>query len=100
MSNPHVPSGSDSVPGGESQGNPELQRLKESFLYPKVRYSGEFTPANLVFDANLQEFAGRVAIVCALETGGKITPLEAYQEIRRLWEALDISRRQLFDDVG
>ncbi len=78
---------------------PDTSRLKENFLYPKARYSGEFTPANLVFDANLQEFAARVAIVCALENGGKITPLEAYQEIRRLWEALDISRHQLFEDV-
>ncbi|NJK61060.1 MAG: hypothetical protein HC918_13610 [Oscillatoriales cyanobacterium SM2_1_8] len=77
---------------------PTSERLKEQFLYPKARYAGEFTPANLLFDANLQEFAGRVAIVCALESGGKISPLEAYQEIRRLWEALDISRHQLFDE--
>ncbi|MGQ9866778.1 MAG: DUF7219 family protein [Pseudanabaenaceae cyanobacterium] len=98
MSTPHPPMDSDVVPDGEPQENPDVRRLREDFFYPKARYSGEFTPANLVFDANLQEFAGRVAIVCALENGGKITPLEAYQEIRRLWEALDISRHQLFDD--
>lgn len=28
-----------------------------NFLYPHSRYRGQFTPQNLVFDANLQELA-------------------------------------------
>jgi hypothetical protein len=34
---------------------------KEKFLYPTGKYYGEFTPENLTFNANLQEFAQRVS---------------------------------------
>ena len=50
---------------------------KKRFLYPIGKYYGQFTPENLVFDANLQEFAQRVAYLCGLETNGKITTREA-----------------------
>lgn len=64
---------------------------RESFLTPRARFQGEFTPENLAFDSNLQEFAQRVAYVCALETAGKITPTEAHRRIRVLYEALERS---------
>jgi hypothetical protein len=57
-------------------------------LAPRARFRGEFTPENLAFDANLQEFAHRVAYVCALETAGKIPPGEAHRRIRALYEEL------------
>jgi hypothetical protein len=59
------------------------------FLAPRSRYYGRFTPENLAFNANLQEFALRVNTLCGLETGGKISPLEAYLEIRQLWQRLE-----------
>jgi hypothetical protein len=65
------------------------------FLSPRSRYYGNFSPKNLAFNANLQEFALRVNTVCNLETGGKITPDEAYQEIRKLWQQLDASYEEL-----
>lgn len=65
------------------------------FLYPRSRYYGEFKPEYLVFDANLQEFAQKVTYICSLETGGKILPLEAYEQIRRLWLELEESKEQL-----
>jgi hypothetical protein len=34
---------------------------KESFLYPRGRYYGQVKPENLVFNANLQEFAQKLA---------------------------------------
>ncbi len=68
---------------------------KDSFLNPRASYRGEFSPENLAFDANLQEFTNRISIICALETGGKISPIEAYQQIKDLWNKLDISRKNL-----
>ncbi len=65
------------------------------FLSPRSRYHGKFTPQNLAFDANLQEFAQKVSIICALETGGKLSPEQAYEEIRRLWHRLKTSKKQL-----
>ncbi|MBO1348661.1 MAG: hypothetical protein EBE86_015325 [Hormoscilla sp. GUM202] len=65
------------------------------FLYPRSRYYGEFKPENLIFNANLQEFAQRVNYLCNLETGGKISPEEAYQEIKQLWKQLKRSKKQL-----
>jgi len=66
------------------------------FLSPRSRYYGDFSPKNLAFNANLQEFALRVNTVCGLETGGKITPHDAYREIRKLWQQLAAS----YDALG
>lgn len=65
------------------------------FLYPRSRYYGEFRPEYLVFDANLQEFAQKVTYICSLETGGKIPPVEAYEQIRKLWLELEQSKDRL-----
>jgi hypothetical protein len=68
---------------------------KDEFLYPYTRYRGEFSPENLAFDANLQEFAQRVSYICALETSGKLSQDDAYDRIRDLWKALKRSRKGL-----
>lgn len=70
---------------------------KDQFLHPLGRYRGQFTPENLAFDANLQEFASRVSIICSLETGGKINPEDAYREIKQLWKQLAQSKKELLD---
>lgn len=70
---------------------------KNDFLFPRSKYWGEFSPQNLTFNANLQEFAQRVAFVCSLETGGKISSLEAYKEIKHLWKELKKSKSNLLD---
>jgi len=49
----------------------------------------------IVFEANLQEFANSVGIICGLEAGGRISQAEAYQRIRRLWKQLKHSRKNL-----
>jgi hypothetical protein len=46
---------------------------KQNLLYPRMTYHGKFDPQNLVFNANLQEFAQRVNYICNLETAGKIS---------------------------
>jgi hypothetical protein len=62
---------------------------------PGARYQGDFSPENLAFDSNLQEFAQRVAYVCALETAGKMTPDEAHTRIRDLYETLTRTHKGL-----
>lgn len=47
---------------------------KNSFLYPQSRYYGTLTPEHLTFNTNLQEFSQRVSYICALQTGGKLSP--------------------------
>lgn len=70
-------------------------REKDQFLYPRSSYYGKFTPENLVFNANLQEFAQKVSYICNLETGGKIDQMAAYEQIKILWKQLKASRKQL-----
>ncbi|HLO46918.1 MAG TPA: hypothetical protein VK211_00610 [Kamptonema sp.] len=66
-----------------------------NFLYPKYRYYGDVNPENLVFDANLQEFAHRVSYISALATNGKISLEQAFSDIELLWKELENSKQQL-----
>jgi polyhydroxyalkanoate synthesis regulator phasin len=68
---------------------------KDDFLDPRSRYYGEVKPENLAFNANLQEFANRVTIICGLETNGKMTPDEAYRNMKSLWKQLKRSKKEL-----
>ena len=72
---------------------------KDQFFYPIGRYRGEFTPQQLAFNANLQEFTQRVSIICNLETGGKISADEAYKQIKALWKQLKSSKSALIDTL-
>ena len=65
------------------------------FIYPRSRYYGHVKPENLVFNANLQEFAQRVNYICNLETGGKLSPEESYKQIKALWKDLKRTKKQL-----
>lgn len=68
---------------------------KDNFIYPRGRYYGEVKPENLVFNANLQEFAQRVSYICNLETAGKVSPEEAYEQVKALWQSLKQSKKEL-----
>lgn len=70
---------------------------KERFLYPLGKYYGKFTPQNLAFNANLQEFAQRVSYLCNLESNGKISAEETYHEIKNLWKQLKQSKVEFLD---
>jgi hypothetical protein len=74
------------------------QSSKDRFFYPIGRYHGSFTVEHLAFNANLQEFAQRVSLICALETGGKISTEEAYEQIRALWHSLKKAKGNLLDE--
>lgn len=68
---------------------------KENFFYPRSRYYGQVKPQDLVFNANLQEFTQRVSLICNLQTGGKMTPEEAYYQIKNLWKQLKLTKKGL-----
>ena len=68
---------------------------KNQFLYPYHHYHGKIKPENLVFSANLQEFSQKVGYIIALETNGKISPYQAYKNIKSLWKELKYSKKQL-----
>lgn len=69
----------------------------DNFLYTKAHYRGSISPNNLVFNANLQEFAQRISYIANLETAGKISSQEAYQQISELWHCLDTSYYHLMN---
>ncbi len=72
-----------------------VDQEKDDFLYPRSSYYGQVKPENLVFNANLQEFAQKIGYVCSLETGGKISSLDAYMQIKSLWKELKRSKENL-----
>lgn len=78
--------------------NQESNSSKENFLYPRSSYHGNFSPQNLAFNANLQEFAQQVAYICGLETNGKVTSAEAYDRIKKVWQELKTSKEKLFGE--
>ena len=83
--------------GNQKDGNQKNSGRDQlnQFLTPRSSYHGEFTPQNLAFNANLQEFAQRVSLICSLETGGKVSSVEAYDDIKKLWKELKASKKNL-----
>jgi hypothetical protein len=73
---------------------------KKQFVYPYRTYHGKETLPHLVFDANLQEFSQRVAIISALENGGKLTPEQAYKKLEALWKQLKASKQNILTQVN
>lgn len=68
---------------------------KDQFLYPRSRYRGTFTPQNLAFNANLQEFSQRVSYLCALGSNGKLLPDEVFRQVKQLYKELKSSSKAL-----
>jgi hypothetical protein len=66
-----------------------------NFLYPRYPYRGHFTPEELLFNANLQEFAQRIGYISSLQTSGKISTEDAYEQVRNLWEQLKEAKKEL-----
>ena len=77
----------------------EPDNIKEQFLYPTGKYYGKFTPQNMVFNANLQQFAQQVTYLCGLEANGKISPHDAYEEIKKFYKQLRKSKKELLDNT-
>ncbi|AFZ22394.1 hypothetical protein Cylst_0006 [Cylindrospermum stagnale PCC 7417] len=65
------------------------------FLYPHSSYYGQFKPEYLAFNSHLQEFSQRVSYVCNLQTSGKLSPEDAYTQIKMLWKQLKTAKKQI-----
>ncbi|HLP89952.1 MAG TPA: hypothetical protein VK184_15350 [Nostocaceae cyanobacterium] len=74
--------------------NDFLSELSD-FLYPRSQYYGQFKPEYLVFNSNLQEFSQRVSYICSLQTSGKLSPEDAYAQIKVLWKQLKHTKKNL-----
>lgn len=78
-----------------SSNNSNNRRELDNFLCPRSRYHGEFSPQQLAFNANLQEFAQRIGYISGLQTGGKLSPDEAYNQVKSLYKQLKRSKKGL-----
>ena len=72
-----------------------MDKSLQGYLYPHACYHGLVKPEQLVFNANLQEFAQRVGYISNLHTGGKLSSTDAFQQIHQLWQDLKQSKKQL-----
>lgn len=54
-----------------------------------------FSPEQVLMDANIREFGQAISLICALETGGKLSAEEAYELIRKTWRDLKHSHKLL-----
>lgn len=68
---------------------------KNRFLYPQSRYHGSFRPEHLAFNANLQEFSQRASYISGLLSAGKLSPDQAYRELKSLWKQLKRSKKAM-----
>jgi hypothetical protein len=76
-----------------------FMNIKDQFLNPLASYQGEPSLAQYMFNANLQEFANKVDLLCALQTGDKLSAEDAYAEIRALWKELKLSNKNLLGEL-
>ena len=65
------------------------------FLYPYRSSARAHHPEEIIFDANLQEFAQRVSYIASLEVGGKLSQGDSFRAIEQLWQQLSASHQQL-----
>ena len=70
------------------------QERINSFIYPQVPYLGCSKTEDLAFHANLQEFSQRVSYLCGLESGGKLSSEQAYEQVQCLWQQLKQSKQR------
>ena len=68
---------------------------REEFLYPLNRYHGKPELENQTFNANLQKFAQQVSYISNLQTGGKLSSEEGYEQIKALWKQLTHTKKRL-----
>ncbi len=71
------------------------QEDKDNFLYPHSRYHGENKPENVAFNAKLQQFAQKIGYITNFVASGKLSPEEAYKQIKALWKELKRSKKEL-----
>ena len=79
--------------------NSETEADQEGVRSPLEAHSSyrgdDWTPTSLVFHQNLESFAERVGLIVALQSNGKLTQEQAYDQIRTIWKKLGESKKDL-----
>jgi hypothetical protein len=86
---PSSPDDEGSFPLDSVQG---VHSPMESFSH---YHGADWTPEQLAFHQNLEQFAERVGLIVGLQGNGKMTQEDAYANIRGLLSELRSSRSQL-----
>ena len=68
----------------------------QSPLEAHSSYRGQdWSPERLMFHQNLESFAERVGLIVGLQSNGKLTQEQAYDQIRKVWKTLKDSKGEL-----
>lgn len=68
----------------------------KDFYAPIPPYSGPTNDvADHILNDHLQNFANEVSIITGLESGGKMTPQEAYRRIKAAWKLIKKTKKSL-----
>jgi hypothetical protein len=64
-------------------------------------YRGDdWSPQRLLFHQNLESFAERVGLIVGLQSNGKLSQEQAYDQIRAIWKELKGSKGALINGKG
>ena len=64
-------------------------------------YRGDdWSPQRLLFHQNLESFAERVGLIVGLQSNGKLSQEQAYDQIRAIWKELKDSKEALANGEG
>jgi len=76
---------------------PTQKQIKEEFLCPMPAVNPEtnMTFLELALTNNLNNFSTHVGYINSMVIGGKMTPEEGYDEIKKLYKAMKSSRKSL-----
>ena len=89
-------------PPSTGANNPELGRQQMDVKSPMEAFSSyrgsDWSPERLVFHRNLESFADKVGLIVGLQANGKISQDEDYENIKKIWKGLKLTRDSLFDD--
>jgi hypothetical protein len=81
--------------------NDNLQDSQPGVRSPLEAHSSyrgdDWTPTSLVFHQNLESFAERVGLIVALQSNGKLSQEQAYDQIRTIWKKLGESKKDLLN---
>ncbi len=59
-----------------------------NFFYTRIYYFDGLETCNLLLNKNIQEFSEQVDYIAQLQSNGKLSSKEAFEEIDALWQNL------------
>ena len=90
---------SNHQPDSNPLNNDQPEDNQEGVCSPLEAHSSyrgdDWTPTSLVFHQNLESFAERVGLIVALQSNGKLSQEQAYDQIRTIWKKLGKSKKDL-----